>query len=200
MKHLAALGALLTCATLASSAAAEDVAPAAASAQPVVLRPSKPVTLATKDEGSSWAKGVGVVVLLGAAAFYVVRRRKQQLAPASARAEITIQGRTSVGHRGELVVVRVHDSTLLLGITGSSITTLASLESKDTADEAENEPIAPEPAVDPFGKKLAALLGQTQCKSTRAPVISLRAVDDDDDDDRDGESQARSLRRRRGRP
>jgi flagellar protein FliO/FliZ len=117
----------------ADGAASPAEAPAAPGpeATPLTPRPSRPLTLAPRSEGTpiGWKllAGVGVAV---AAGLWIRKRRGSKAQPAGARIEIV--GRTAVGMRSELLVVDVEGARLLVGVSPSALQTLAVLDPAET--------------------------------------------------------------------
>lgn len=116
-----------------------DDAPAPApstSATPLQVRPSKPLTLApAKDEGTpvGYKLLAGGVVIVAAGVWL---KKKQGLslgkgAKKKKKSAIDVLGRTSVGVRNELLVVEAEGTRLLIGMTGSSMQTLAVLQTPE---------------------------------------------------------------------
>ncbi|MBX3258168.1 MAG: flagellar biosynthetic protein FliO [Labilithrix sp.] len=105
----------------------ETPAPAAT---PLATRPSKPLTLASPNEGTPFAYKLFAGVGVAAAAGLWLKKKRRGHAPTTA-SRIDVLGRTSVGVRSELIVVEVEGTRLLVGMTPSAIQTLAVLDAVD---------------------------------------------------------------------
>lgn len=144
MKALAIGVMALTLASVTAPAFADEPAAPepAASATPLATRPSKPLTLASPSEGSSFGyKLLAGVVIATAAALWL--RKKHGRRPAAPAARIDILGRTSLGVRSELLVVEVEGTRLLVGMTPGAIQPLAVLDTPVDADAPADEETAP---------------------------------------------------------
>jgi len=118
-------------------AAAKDPHEAAAAAkeEPLALRPSKPLTLASEPASTPWYVKLGFVAAVAGAGFVAWKKRKKGAQTASSAKEIKVLTKTSMGLRGELALVEVGGMKLLVGVTASSMQTLAILPEED--EEAE---------------------------------------------------------------
>lgn len=123
----AAPAAAAPAASAAPEAAPETPAPAAT---PLATRPSKPLTLASPNEGTPFAYKLFAGVGVAAAAGLWLKKKRRGHAPTTA-SRIDVLGRTSVGVRSELIVVEVEGTRLLVGMTPSAIQTLAVLDAVD---------------------------------------------------------------------
>jgi flagellar biogenesis protein FliO len=137
-----------TAATAPPPAAAQPAAAAAAPAAPpppelpLALRPApKPLTLAAEPAPTPWPyKLLFGAAVLGAGALAWKKRRSLAFAGkrATATTPVRILGKTSMGLRGELALVEVGGMRVLIGVTPSSMQTLAVLPDDDSeaAEEA----------------------------------------------------------------
>ena len=117
----------------APAPAAQPSAPAAATAAPaelpLALRPAtKPLTLASEPAPTPWPYKIIFGVAVVAACGLVWRKRRGLLAKRGVTATpVRVLGKTSMGLRGELALVEVGGMRLLVGVTPSSMQTLAIL-------------------------------------------------------------------------
>ena len=112
--------------------AARETAP---SATPLSVRPSRPLALAPESTSmdTGW-KFLAVFVLAAAALAYWKRQNpavRLDLGP-----ELRVVRRTSIGVRSELLVVDVDGQRFLLGVTPSSVQSLAVLDGHEEAPKA----------------------------------------------------------------
>jgi len=119
----------------APPAAAEPAPPALA------LRETRPITLAAEPAPLHWIYKLGFAGVIAAAGVVAWRRRKQTAGKSPARDDVRVLSRTSFGLRGELAVVEVRGLKLLVGVTASSMQTLAIVpeEEGDAGAEATDE-------------------------------------------------------------
>ena len=118
-------------------AAGAPVLAAAPGATPLAPRPTKPLTLAPKDEGTPFGyKLLAGLGLAAAAGLWLHKKKKdaggEKKKPAS---RIDILSRQSVGVRNELLVVDVEGTRLLVGMTPGAMQTLAVLETPEPLTE-----------------------------------------------------------------
>ncbi|MBX3186747.1 MAG: flagellar biosynthetic protein FliO [Labilithrix sp.] len=186
-------------------APAPEPAPAPA---PLALRPGKPVTFSSEPTSTPWFYKVAFATLLGAAGFVAWRKRRRDGKAVAKPATVRVVGRTAMGLRGELAVVEVGGMRLLVGVTPSSMQTLAILDGHDDAVDAPSEATAPqeiarqEPAArtktaSEIGARARALFGGLDLgpaasappapaapaparSSARAAFATARYADDDD--------------------
>jgi flagellar protein FliO/FliZ len=138
----------LTLTALTATALADEHPAPAPSSTPLTTRPSRPLTLAQANEGTPLGyKVIAGVGVAAAAGLWLRKRRGNQMVKAKSR--IDVLGRSSVGMRSELLVVDVEGTRLLIGMTPSSIQTLAVLETPDAVDAADATAEASEPAEEP---------------------------------------------------
>ena len=141
-----------TAAATPQPAAAPPVAPAppfapAPSDLPLALRPSspKPLTLATEPTSTPWPyKLLFGAAVLGACAVVWKKRRSLASKLAAPETPVRVLGKTSMGLRGELALVEVGGMRILVGVTPSSMQTLAVLPD-DYAEAAEQAASRTEP-------------------------------------------------------
>ena len=163
---------LVVLASLRAAEARADDPPAAAT--PLAARPTRPLTLAPASDGTP----VGYKILAGAGiavAAGLWLRGKRRAQPKAKTTAIGVVGRTSVGMRSELLVVEVEGTRLLVGMTPTTIQTLAVLDNAEPAlaneeDEIE-EPIRPSlraPAPRPTSRPSDAALVEGRVKSLLA--------------------------------
>lgn len=143
---LAGVMALTLAGSTAFAAEEPPVSAPAPAATPLVPR-KQPIALAPPPASTPVTyKVIAVLGVAAAAALYLRKRKQQQSEPASKRSVIDIVGRSSLGVRSELIVVDVEGTRLLVGMTPSSIQTLAVLEQPNAEPmklvDAEPEPSA----------------------------------------------------------
>lgn len=121
-------------------AAPAVAAPMAPAELPLALRPSKALTLAETPAPTPWPYKIifGAAVL--AAGALVWKKRRALAAKRTPTTPVRVLGKTSMGLRGELALVEVGGMRLLIGVTPSSMQTLAVLPD-DYAEVAEAEPM-----------------------------------------------------------
>jgi flagellar protein FliO/FliZ len=134
-------------------ASAPAAAPAAAGERPLALRSSQPLSLAPEPKGTPWPYKVAFAAVIGAAGYVAWRRRRASAAsPTGAKAtpELRVVARAPLGMRAEIAVVEVAGTRVLVGVTPSSIQTLAIVPEEDAADvedrAAPDEAIRPRPS------------------------------------------------------
>jgi flagellar biogenesis protein FliO len=124
---------------------------------PLALRPvsptaaSKPLTLATEPSPTPWPYKLAFGgALLAACALVWKKRRALATRRAPHSTPVTILGKTSMGLRGELALVEVGGMRLLVGVTASSMQTLAVLpdDFAEAAEEARETEAAAAPAAE----------------------------------------------------
>ncbi|MEM6786075.1 MAG: flagellar biosynthetic protein FliO [Myxococcota bacterium] len=136
-------------------------APLATSARALNLREATPPTAsplalapATTPASDAGWKLLGVALLLGALAIglRIWRRRRGglPLGRASAPPALDVLARAPLAQRGELLVVRVDEQRLLLGVTAQRIVRLAQLEPEGGRSQEGLVPTDAPPAVDPL--------------------------------------------------
>ena len=93
--------------------------------------PAKPIALAPASEGLGVGyKLLAIVAIGGAVALYLKKKRGARTA-AAAPSKIDILARAGIGVRSQLVVVEVEGTRLLVGMTPSTIQTLAVLQTPE---------------------------------------------------------------------
>ncbi|MFO0670892.1 MAG: flagellar biosynthetic protein FliO [Polyangiaceae bacterium] len=109
---------------------------------PLALKPSRPLTLAEApaSSGGAVAKGLGALVVVGAAA-YALRFRKRRPTQARESEKMRVLRRTSLGVKSELVLIEIDGQELLLGVTAQNIQLLAALgaPTADGIEEADED-------------------------------------------------------------
>ena len=150
------------------------VAPAAPMAPPVEVAatplsvrptPATHLTLAPSSEGiGTGLKVLAILGVGGALAFFIRRKRTATSVPAS---RISVVARESLGVRSEVVVLDVEGTRLLVGLTPTTMQTLAVLDSteevgQDVAEE--EEPFQPN---ETFGDRVRSLLGTVEASPPR---------------------------------
>ncbi|OJY30245.1 MAG: hypothetical protein BGO98_26275 [Myxococcales bacterium 68-20] len=182
-------------AALAAPSAEAPVAPEPAPAPagvgtPLAPRPSKPLTLASTNEGTPFGykliAGIGVIAAAGL--WLRKKRGTRSTAPAS---RVDVLARTSVGVRSELLVVEVEGTRLLVGMTPSAIQTLAVLDGEaEASTEASEAPAtveapererrsvvpAPERPVRDVADRARALLGAMRAPHRPAVAAPKRTA------------------------
>ncbi len=188
---VASVTAMTLAVTSVAGAQATPEASAAAPAEPppagirsttepsLPLRPPVPLELAKPAPSTSWGTRLGLVLLLGLGAFAYVRTRRTRPGARATAPAITVHAKTSLGLRTDVAIVEAAGLRLLVGITPSSVQTLAVLSS---ADDEEAEALAAEMAppasarfapADPARLGLAAPLA-SQLESP-SPSLAARA-------------------------
>ena len=179
----------------AAPAVAAPVAPEpspapAVAATPLATRPSKPLTLASTNEGTplGYKLIAGIGVIAAAALWLRKKRGTRTVGPAS---RVDVLARTSVGVRSELLVVEVEGTRLLVGMTPSAIQTLAVLDGAPEASaeaseepasveapERERRPVEPSPErpVRQVADRARALLGGMRSPHRPAAAAPKRAA------------------------
>jgi flagellar biogenesis protein FliO len=108
---------------------------------PLALRPPKPLVLANESPPLPWPYKLGFFAAVGAAGFLVWKKRRAFAAANGGEAAkkkktaVRVIGKTSIGLRGELAVVEVGGMRLLVGVTPSSMQTLAVLADDEASEE-----------------------------------------------------------------
>jgi len=113
-----------------AAAPAKEVAAAAPAKQVeplLALRPTTPLTLASEPASTPWIYKLAFAAAILAAGVIVWKRRRTRGAKRGASAVVRILGKTAMGLRGELALVEVGGMRMLVGITPSSMQTLAIL-------------------------------------------------------------------------
>jgi flagellar biogenesis protein FliO len=123
----------------APEAAAPAPAPAEAAPPPLVLRPSTPLTLASEPPSTPWIYKVAFGAALLAAGVLIWKRRQALGSKRASGTAVRVLGKTAMGLRGELALVEVGGMRLVVGITPSSMQTLAILPEDYVLREAEAE-------------------------------------------------------------
>lgn len=122
-----------------------EAAPPVAPPLPVRGTPSEPLELRQEEPGLPVsAKVAFAALLLGVVGFFAWKKRGQA-GWQSKIYDLKILGRTPLGMRSELLVVDADGQVLLIGLTPSSIQTLADITRTDAAADKVAEP-APAPA------------------------------------------------------
>lgn len=122
------------------------IAPATPSAEnelPLALRPPTPLALAPQSEPIPWAYKFLFGAAIAAAGAIVWKKRRSLATKQATGTAVRVLGKTSMGLRGELALVEVGGMRLLVGVTPSSMQTLAVLpdefsEAAETAEETES--------------------------------------------------------------
>jgi flagellar biogenesis protein FliO len=178
-----------TPATTPAATAIASTAPIAAApiataptSTPLQLRETHPLELA-QDPASNYAawKLVGALAAMAAGAF-AFKKYNEKNRPAETIRSLQVLKKLSIGVRTELIVVDVDGQRLLLGVTPSSIQTLASLPDPEPIDQPE-EIAAPEQTASRFaptyrpteigersqqlGERLAALVNRSRVDSEK---------------------------------
>jgi flagellar protein FliO/FliZ len=140
--------------------------PVEAAATPLAVRPTPAthLTLAPSSEGiGTGLKVLAILGVGGALAFFIRRKRTATAIPAS---RISIVARESLGVRSEVVVLDVEGTRLLVGLTPTTMQTLAVLDppEADGLDTAEEEPFQPD---ETFGDRVRSLLGAVETSPPR---------------------------------
>ena len=145
--------------------------PAQAPATPLNVRPSiaSPLSLAPSHEGLGLGyKVLAFAVVAGGLVLYARKRRGGRGLDAP-KSRIDILARSGLGVRSELVVVEVDGTRLLVGMTPSTVQTLAVLD----ATAVENTEVAEEeaPRANDIGDRVRSLLGNDDGPGMRMPQI-----------------------------
>lgn len=116
-------------------AARETTPPATPTATPLSVRPNRPLALAPESTSldTGW-KFLAVFALAAAALAYW--KRQNPAARLDLGPELRVVRRTSIGMRSELLVVDVDGQRFLLGVTPSSVQSLAVLDGHEEAPKA----------------------------------------------------------------
>lgn len=151
--------------------AAMPADPAQAPATPLNIRPSipSPLSLAPSHEGLGLGyKVLAFAVVAGGLVLYARKRRGGRGLDAP-KSRIDILARSGLGVRSELVVIEVDGTRLLVGMTPSTIQTLAVLD----ATAAENTEVAEgeAPRANDIGERVRSLLGNDDGPGMRMPQI-----------------------------
>jgi flagellar biogenesis protein FliO len=127
----------------AAPAAPPAVAPVKDVEPPLALRPAKPLTLAEAPAPTPWPYKTLFGVAVVAAGALVWKKRRALAAKHAPGTPVRVLGKTSMGLRGELALVEVAGMRLLVGVTPSSMQTLAVLpdDFADEASETDPEPM-----------------------------------------------------------
>lgn len=154
--------------------AREAAAPAAPTATPLSVRPSRPLALAPESTSTDtgW-KFLAVFAVAAAALAYWKRQNpavRLDLGP-----ELRVVRRTSIGVRSELLVVDVDGQRYLLGVTPSSVQSLAVLDGNETSPKApaHDEERARESGTDTVAR-FEAMLESARAESSFAAPRSAR--------------------------
>ena len=126
--------------TIASAPIAAPT-PAASTSTPLQLREtqsSHPLELAPEPAANSLWKLGAILALMGAGAF-ALKKHNEKNKPAATIKSLQVLKKLSIGVRTELIVVDVDGQRLLLGVTPSSIQTLASLPDPEPMEMQEPE-------------------------------------------------------------
>jgi flagellar protein FliO/FliZ len=127
---------VLSNAALVSAATALCALPCGAWAQVAASQPASQPTASEAASGTSSVGGFGsfggellALALLAVCAWTAiyVLKRKRQLAAGGGDERVQVLGSTSLGVRERVVVLRVRERTLLVGVTAAQITLLADL-------------------------------------------------------------------------
>lgn len=192
----------------APPAPARAVAPPAASSE-LPLRNPQPLTLAPEPSGSSWGYKLLFAAAVVAAGVIAYRKRRAR-AGEDRRTAVKVIGKTSMGLRGELALVEVGGMRLLVGVTPSSMQTLAVLpDDIDAAGEPATKP--EEKTVEPGFRSrslLAELEGAVSRSSSKVPAAAFSAAryekasrrNEDEEDAPESAPQPARERRRPARP
>jgi flagellar biogenesis protein FliO len=128
---LAAAAAVVAASPPVAAAAPPVAAPAVAAAKepeaPLALRPPAPLTLAAEPPATPWGYKALFGAAILAAGVLVWKKRRALAANPKAATPVRVLGKTTMGLRGELALVEVGGMRLLVGITPSSMQTLAVL-------------------------------------------------------------------------
>jgi len=137
------------------------------------LRTPQPLALAPEQTGSSWGIKLAFFGAIAAAGFIAYRKRKAKK-PEDKKVAVKVLGKTAMGLRGELALVEVGGMRLLVGVTSSSMQTLAVLP--DDADF-EMAPAIEEKAEKSekveVGTRARSLLAELEGTITRTPPKTL---------------------------
>lgn len=131
------------------------------------MRAPQPLALAPEQTSSSWGIKLAFFGAIAAAGFIAYRKRKAKK-PEDKKTAVKVLGKTAMGLRGELALVEVGGMRVLVGITSSSMQTLAVLP--DDAD-VELEPAAEEKSEKvEVGTRARSLLAELEGTITRSPT------------------------------
>lgn len=139
------------------------------------LRPPVPLELAKPAPSTSWGSRLGLVLLLGLGAFAYVRTRRARPGARAAAPAIKVHGKTSIGLRTEIAIVEAAGLRLLVGVTPSSVQTLAVLpnaEDEEADALAAEMDVAPAPRFAPADPARLGL-GAPLANQLEAPAPSL---------------------------
>lgn len=127
----------------AAPAPVAAVAPPKEAEPPLALRPSKALELAPAPAPTPWPYKIMFGAAVLAAAVLVWRKRRGATAMGASSTAVRVLGKTTTGLRGELTLVEVGGMRILVGITPSSMQTLAVLpdDFSDAAAAPESEPV-----------------------------------------------------------
>lgn len=117
-------------------------------ANPLGLRPSKPLALAQQPAGApsgGLLKGIFGVVLIGGALATLWFKKRRPAPRGAIVPPLRVLRRTSIGSRSELLVIEADGQQLLLGVTPQNIQLLTTLGPVDEAADAEAPSAAREP-------------------------------------------------------
>jgi flagellar biogenesis protein FliO len=161
-----------------SASAAPATAPAPASSSELPLRAPQPLTLAPEPSGTSWGYKLLFVAAIAVAGFLAYRKRRARAAE-DRRTAVKVIGKTSMGLRGELALVEVGGMRLLVGVTPSSMQTLAVLpDDVDVASEpgatTDERPAEPAPRVRSLLAELEGAVSRTSSKTPPAAFSASR--------------------------
>jgi flagellar protein FliO/FliZ len=180
---------VLTAATTTiASAPTPTPAASAPAATPLQLRETAPHALELAPEpaaNSLWKLGA-ILALLGAGA-YALKKHNEKNKPAETVRSLKVLKKLSIGVRTELMVVDVDGQRLLLGVTPSSIQTLAALPDPEPMEMPEPErestsrispTVRPAPEMGErslqIGERLAALVEKSRISETGYPEADSR--------------------------
>jgi flagellar biogenesis protein FliO len=128
-------------------AAMPAAAPSKEAELPLALRPASPLTLAAEPASTPWIYKLAFGAAILAAGFILWKRRRTHGTKRAPGNAIRVLGKTAMGLRGELALVEVGGMRLVVGITPSSMQTLAILPddydvAAESAADAEAEPVS----------------------------------------------------------
>ncbi len=153
---------------VAPAAPAAPVAPPVeVAATPLSVRPTPAthLTLAPSSEGiGTGLKVLAILGVGGALAFFIRRKRTATSLPAS---RISVVARESLGVRSEVVVLDVEGTRLLVGLTPTTMQTLAVLDTPEEVGQDVVEEEEPFQANESFGDRVRSLLGTVEASPPR---------------------------------
>ena len=193
-----------------SAPAKETVASPASPELPLALRPASPLMLASEPTSTPWIYKLAFGAAILAAGFILWKRRRTHGTTRAPGNAIRVLGKTAMGLRGELALVEVGGMRLVVGITPSSMQTLAILpDDFDMAAEAaadsdaesvsdtrrSSAPIGPTKS--DFATRARSLFSSLDigppvpARASRASPFSASRYEDDRDDERRPRSASR---------